>query len=480
MNSTVDRIDSTRIELQRKGRLYTGIKISPGSRPDIWNLRTGNTRDTAWIYRDGSIEEWPVEGYIENQGRYCIGPRFDGERFSRYITSARLDLPCLRKVLYALMQISTVKEEPGYFDPSSVFLLSDGAVLVLSSSLAEKQRRCFSEEELLQNYELFKHPDMKAGAAALVYSFALLAYIVVTGEHPFLDRPLSAKDIGEELRERMRRSEFVPLSLMSPEAYGEATLYIDSILEGSEDNPDVAGLYEFLSEMETEPAPILSQADILRMSRRARGRKTRINRKIFLRRFFRRYKISLAIAGILLAVGTILTANIMQKASLPPPTRGLEAEQVVRLFYECMNRLDHETMEACTSNGAGSRYIESVVRLTVITRVTKAYSVGGPPPFLSAREWIDSGLPPLERGQFVFGTADISLRETADGEFLVRYIFAQPAAADMEEQEESIRIVLSEHTERVRIRGDKEDNRIYSMETEEIREIDSFRKLKNE
>jgi len=278
----------------------------------------------------------------------------------------------------------------------------------------------------------------------------------------------------------MRRSEFVPLYLVKPEAYKEAVLYIDSVLDRSRDNPDVSRLLELLRKIETEHGPVLSRAELLHTSRLARVRKRRINRNFFLRRFFRRHKISLGIAGILLVIGTLLTANILQKASLPPPTRGLKPEQVVRLFYESMNRLDHETMEACTTNGAGSRYIESTVRLTVITRVTKAYSVGGPPSFLSTREWIDSGLPPLERGQFVFGTSDISLRKTAEGEFLVRYIFAQPAEADLEEEGESIRIALSEHTERVRLRLDKEDYRIYSIEAEAIREIDSIRDLENE
>ena len=479
MNTTVKEIDSSRIELHREGKQFSGIKISPTGRPDIWNLRGGDSHDTAWIFRDGIINEWQVEGRFEHHGRYCIGSYFEGERLSTCITDGKLSITGLRKIISALKHIFRTEQIPSSFDAASIFLLTDGSVLMLSSSLAEKQRLCFSDDELLLNYDYFKHPKL-TGMSGIVYSCALLAYIVLTNRHPFIDRHSQERNSIEEIRDRMRRSEFVPLSLMKPAVLKDTAGYIDGILKQDTSYSDLDKLYDLLKALDAHPAPALSQTEIEQRKSRARRLERRIHRNGKRRRFIRRHSVSLGIAGILLVAAVILTVSVVNKASIPPPIRGLEPVQVVRLFYESINDLDHTTMEACTINGAGKNYIDSAVRLTVISRVTKAYSLDRPSPYIAVQEWIDSGFPDLNQGQFVFGAANISIRKTGDTEFLVQYIFAQPATVDIKEDPSGVHVVLSERTDRVKIERKKEDYRISSIESEEMREIKSFRELKNE
>jgi hypothetical protein len=489
MNSTINPIDSCRITLHRDAKQYTGLKISPGSRPDIYNLRSDSTWDTAWIYRDGEITEWIPEGHVEYQGRYCIGPSFDGERLSLVIDSNKLDLATIRKVLSACIAINTQKQKLELFDAASIFLLDDGSVLLLSSSLAKKQRLCRTSDELTRDFEKLKHPDLRY-EDGLVYSFALLAYIALTGRHPFInsqkDIPLENKkknreeeEKEEEIREQLRRREFVPLSLMKPGINEEASAYLDSVLDGSREKTDIQELLQNLQRIVSSPGPAVSSVELRHKEALAARRERQIRRLQCARRFFHTYTVHLIIAGIMIIAGAALTFNILQKASVPSPTRGLEPEQVVQLFYESMNSLDHDTMEACVTDGAGKNYIEAAVRLTVISRVSAAYSVGGPPPFVSAQEWVDAGLPPLERGRFIFGAADLSLEKIGETDFRVRYFFAQPSGGDMEESE-SINIRITEHIEIVKLLRGTDDYSIYSIEPEEKREIDSFRDLKKE
>lgn len=487
MNSTIKPIDSCRIKLYRDAKEYTGIKISPGSRPDIWNHRSGSTWDTGWIYRDGEISEWMPEGHVEYQGRYCIGPGFDGERLSHIIDSNNLDLITIRKAVLACSAINTQKQKIDLFDAASIFLLIDGGVLVLSSSLSKKQRLCRTDAELTRDFEKLKHPDLQ-NEQGLVYSFSLLAYIVLTGRHPFIDNPNKTpfekknrndEEAEEEIREQIRRREFVRLNLMKPGISEEASAYLDSVLDGSREKTSLPELLVNLQKIDSTPGPPLSSVEIQRREALAARRERQIRRVRSARRFFRNYTAHLLIAGIIIIAGSALTINILQKASMPSPTRGLEPEQIVQLFYESMNRLDHDTMEACVSDGAGKNYIEAAVRLTVISRVSAAYSVGGPPPFISAQEWVDSGLPPLKRGQFIFGAADLSLEKTGELEFRARYFFAQPSGGDTEESE-SMQIRITEHTELVQLTRKDEDYRIYSIEPEKMREIESFRELKKE
>ena len=91
------------------------------------------------------------------------------------------------------------------------------------------------------------------------------------------------------------------------------------------------------------------------------------------------------------------------------PTVGLPPRDVIRLYYESMNRLDHQTMDACIAGSPGSQHMNEVTTLYVIARIRKG--VEHTESFMSVDEWEEKGRPPLSNYTFVYGVSDIRIEE---------------------------------------------------------------------
>lgn len=126
------------------------------------------------------------------------------------------------------------------------------------------------------------------------------------------------------------------------------------------------------------------------------------------------------------------------------PTAGLSAREIVELYYQSINRLEHETMDDCTKGRVGSRHMDEVTTLYVITRIRQG--VERTDSFLRVKEWEETGRPPLENHRFVYGISDLEVKEVSSQEegtraFDVAYLkystlpAETPSGADREELE---------------------------------------------
>lgn len=138
----------------------------------------------------------------------------------------------------------------------------------------------------------------------------------------------------------------------------------------------------------------------------------KLTRKIEQRRsrifFKKKYgpKILLAVA----AAATLLffASPFIRKAFERDITEGLPPEEVISLFYESQNDLDHEVMQECTEKGAGKAQMNQVTNLFVITRIREG--VERKAVFTPAPVWIEAGKPPVGQDAFVFGITDLQIR----------------------------------------------------------------------
>ncbi|MFO7849096.1 MAG: hypothetical protein R6V67_03965, partial [Spirochaetia bacterium] len=124
------------------------------------------------------------------------------------------------------------------------------------------------------------------------------------------------------------------------------------------------------------------------------------------------------------------------------PTEGLAPEEVIRLYYNSVSELDHETMDKCTTGGRSFPYMKEVTNLFVITRVRQG--VEHAESFMTAEEWLEKGRPPLSNHMFVYGISDLDIidREVVEKEeergYTVKFnkYSTSPVEEEGEEEEE--------------------------------------------
>ncbi len=85
----------------------------------------------------------------------------------------------------------------------------------------------------------------------------------------------------------------------------------------------------------------------------------------------------------------------------------MTAQEVVEFYYDCHNRLDSVSMGDALANGVKSEAESSLTYMYVTTTVRSAYE--GTSGFISAPEWVESGMPALESSVLVYGITELSL-----------------------------------------------------------------------
>ena len=419
METATKQLESGIIKLSRDDGEFLGFKISSSSRPDVTVVRQERTRETGYIVRGSVIEEWQVAGRHEYRGRYIIGPWLAGRSLeSRLDDSGPAMLALIGRVVAALRAARTQGIEIDEIDASAVYLLDDGGVLLLPGSISSRQRACISEAERRRGYEEINHPIWK-GEANLCFSAAVLAYRAVSGEHPFRmhDEELPL----EELRQRMRTGDFIPLRYAAPAVAADGFDELDQALATEDQSPGLEKMAELVHLLKGNlEAGETSSADRVRREGEAERLRRRLTRKRRAEGFLRRNRVRLIVGALILAVVGSVAGTIIGNALEPPVTRGMSPEEVTRLFYTSMNSFDHMTMEDCVAGDAGKGYIREAMNLYVISRMRQGYEQGRNP-YVDVQKWIDAGRPPIDPEQALYGIGDLEIRQDGEAQFTVSY-----------------------------------------------------------
>ena len=367
-------------------RLFTGVKTA------------------GYILRGGDILDWPISGITAVNGRFCLyGPPLEAESFedilSRADEKAALSLLADTAAAYALLEAE--RKIPDRMYAEGLYRIAGGGLLVLSGELSEKLRAApiSSGGSFLG---AMPSPPKLSGAAAISFSVGCAAYRILTGSPAFANDeetdfpPIPPRSLRPELREEV--SSFVTDALRP--AGGKRDQVYPTLAEWA------ARLRSWADGGYTRPISEAERREAEASARKlAAARGARIRRTRFLRGYGTRIAAAAVIAAALLALGLPILRNMLR----PPVTAGMNPEAVVRLFYESMGRLDHETMEDCVWDGAGRGYIEEAMNLFVISRVRSAVEMRGG--LRNADEWARSGRPP---GEAVYGAAGLSVKEAAE------------------------------------------------------------------
>ena len=177
------------------------------------------------VHPSGKTEYWKAGGVCERNGTMVVwGPYFSGETLDRLFKDQIRRDEALNAVRFWLRaQTALEKEDLSFFPGAAGTLIvtgkqansvySQGTILFPPERLI---KRCLEAEgdEVIFRAQKWVHPDLK-GEEAVVFSAAVMAYTVLSGDSPFLPREHSQKD-GDTLRQDMREGVFTPPRLAIP------------------------------------------------------------------------------------------------------------------------------------------------------------------------------------------------------------------------------------------------------------------------
>lgn len=353
----------------------------------------------------------------------------------------------------------------------NVFFDREGTVYFLPAPVEEMAMKNLPEEEQRRWYRQWV-PSSLGGQEAAAYQCAAMLFGVLTGKspgdeelpvilHPHLYLPELAEGPADRLY-RLLRGE------TSPRMDTVCSLIAGCRAESAFDAP-------------TEEERARRSASARRLYRR--------NARAYRRTRFLKRNAPPAIIGIIVIVAGLLMFHPFFSGKEEPATAGLSPEEVIRLYYESHNSLDHQTMGECTAGGVRSGHMHQVTTLFVINRIRKG--VEGIQPFMSVEEWKRKGRPSPGRDTFVFGIADLSIEQLSERGYRAVYTkySTLPPRRDEEqgsgaEQDSSIeerakeiestgRVRAFRITERIEMRKTGEGWKISSLKEEERRPVDA-------
>ncbi len=419
MAVTTEIIGNQVYRLTIDGKDYLGIQV-PAYPRSIAGQTQDSRKERGWLVVGSRAEPWEVGGRIEHEGKiYAYGPYHEVHSLSNMpIPDPKAAVARIASFVLALAALKQRDFTSTGLLPDALVVDPDAGFLFLPQAIIESIHEAQTEPERLESFDRFHHPDLK-NERDLCFSIGVVLYRILTGSDPFVG------DTSEELHERMRKQKVVPPRLHKPELRAEVSQTIVRALDPSEsfdisdwqsslDAWSREGLFEEISTKE--------RGSVEREERRAkRSSDVRFNRRVFLRRNWRKLAIVGAVVILIGAVG----GTMLKSAFKPRITVGMSPEQVVSLFYSSMTKLDNQAMQDCVIDGAGKSQINETTNLFVISRVQKGY--GGMSANISAQQWLDQGKPKFTHAVFIFGVANLKITKEAQGVYTASYEKWQPA-----------------------------------------------------
>ncbi|MDR1251642.1 MAG: hypothetical protein LBK62_05690 [Treponema sp.] len=408
----------------------------------------------------GGVETWKASGIVERAGpvqtnderpgptMVIRGPAFAGERLDLLINDSARQDEALRAAACWIQARLLLGESQASLRPFAALVSGGGTYLPGTVFFAPENLtlRCIQAEDAdtrLSGGEWYVHPYL-SGQGATAFTAAAMLYRVLAGTAPF---PAQEEVV---LHQDMREGNFPPIRLAAPGLDERLAVLIQKALSPTPGAEDAAGggtvlLNQFLKILRPAGSACpgaafffhpLSAEERANLANKKEQFLKRKNLAIKTSRFVIRNTaiIAGAVAAILIS---ILTARSFVKGRADlPTTRGMDSVQVIQGYYDAFGELDHQSLDARVTKGAGKSDIEMVLNLFVMTKVRQAYELQTAPLLISAAEWKASGGGASDSQ--VFGVTDLEIECLSGGETTdeIRYRAAYTLWLPVPQQEE--------------------------------------------
>jgi len=436
-------------ELERSGELYPAVRLAPSGSGLHKTVGSPHAMPGKILDGNGKVRDWSWNGVLEH--REWLYLTFPAERENAGVTLRPFESifsaapPHVFQTLNSFLQQISGLNAAGDFEA--------GGYVITSSFIDDRQRFYFLHPllgEILDRETVKEYlPAGLSGPRDLVYRTLRRIYFCLT--HAYHSPAGQRKSLSEEIG---GRPGFIHPRQSMPELREDIADTLFSALI-KEQVPSLDEFREKIADWAAQPPfEDLNGRERTERLRKAEtmGRKAR--RAIAVRGFRRRYGTAMILSAIGLVALGFFIAPFIQRALQPDITEGMQPAEVVRLFYESQNSLDHEAMQDCVIKDAGRSHLNQVTTLFVISRVRQGIEMKNV--FFSAPEWVAAGKPPLSEDRFVFGVTDLSIRELLSGQSFeaeyTRWTTLPPEAADSLSDEEKSRITSLKKVQAVRIR----------------------------
>jgi hypothetical protein len=397
-------------ELTERGVLRLGVFVGRAARGTALTRILSMKGAPGWRVGGGAITRWALEGVTEFEGAtWLYGPHAAGISLEKTLAGPIAEaLPLLARLVAALAALMRNGIPLFPLQADAVLFCDDGDVLFLPPAVVREIRDLTAFSATRDTYESLNHPDLE-GEPLASFSIAVMLYRLLTGRFPFTG------ESAEEIHERARKLAVVPPDAFAPTLAPEISA---AVMEGlgrqGTAPPSIEEWDRRLSDWQGREFSRAVSPALAEKARQAAGSLRAGSEKVFRRRVFweKHWKTAVIAAAAAIVLAALL-GSILGSALRPRITRGFPPEKVVETFYESMNSLDHEAMQACVIGRAGREELNQVTTLYVTSRVTLGYE--GKSSILSAAAWDMQGRPPLAASQSLFGVTGLSETQEESG-----------------------------------------------------------------
>ena len=458
---------------------YTCITI--GSKGiDLPSYLMQGEKPCGYIIKHQKLEKWFWKGLSIVDDKRCLYfEHLDLYPITDIATKKRSQaLVLVRELAQDLMLLPSkfLDLSSGIIPLWRIWGIEEGGFLILPQSLADLFASCADEETRFAQSSCYVHHGIHA-PFSLCDQMTQLLYLSAVGFPPFADK-LTREDSFRAL----------PTALCGLDLPKQTIDFIDDSLklsltkqrDGSGNKESQTALSWFLDQTESLQWTLQNKQILTTYAERKTQQQSasfldkqekRANRKIFWRN---KGWIVISVTALVITLAWFTTSRI-KIALTPPYTAGMTQIEIIEEFFSGQNALDLQKMEASLSKKAKNPASMEVTNLFVTRQTRQAYE--GINTQIDPQEWIARGKPPILAGTFIYGVADIEIKQVEENSYEVTSTLYTPYTYFDDEdkpvlEENTVTIYLYKQIQRFTLEPSKRGwLEITSITNKEIKEL---------
>ncbi len=389
---------------------------------------TALKKEPGWIVQEDSIEEWRIDGFMEQEGEiFLYGPSFKGKTLFEVLENSDESLhdetseisnpktfspkdSILNKIKLLLNAILKLREKnleiPRIYSDGVLFS-DNGSILFLPFNLIKNINATRPIAFKVETYDYINNPSLD-GEEAICFTIGVCLYRALTSLFPYEGKT------EEEVHDKIRNLKILPPHLRTPGLKKDVSKYVLKLIniENEQSKISLTECYSTINSWDSKTiVEKISEEQKNRIGEEAKRTQEK-NYKTFKRKlFWQRNRKTIAIATVIVIIVGTISGSILKNVLAPRKTRGFKPYKVAETFYESMNNLDTQMIQDCVIDKAGKQEVNEVTYLYVISRVSKGYE--GKSYLIPAPKWDKMGRPKLNPPDTVYGVLNLNIKEVS-------------------------------------------------------------------